>query len=49
MIAAKVTATLDLDAQRKQMEGQLKQSIIYTALAGMRKAANITDKRSKFL
>lgn len=49
MIAAKVATVLDLDGQRKQIEGQLKQSVIYTALNGLRKAANITDKRSKYL
>jgi peptidyl-prolyl cis-trans isomerase D len=34
---------------KKQMEGQIKQSIIYSAINGLHKAATITDKRSKFL
>ncbi|MES2774100.1 MAG: peptidylprolyl isomerase [Bacteroidota bacterium] len=50
MIGAKmVAAAVSIDEQRKQMEGQLKQSMINTAIIGFRKAANITDKRSKFL
>jgi peptidyl-prolyl cis-trans isomerase D len=38
-----------IDAVQKQMEGQMKQSLGYTAISGLRKAANIKDNRSKFL
>lgn len=38
-----------IDAVQKQMEGQMKSNLGYTALSGLRKAANIKDYRSKFL
>ena len=50
MIGAKASATvMGIDEQRKQMETQMKQSMAYSAMGGLRKAANIKDKRSKFL
>jgi peptidyl-prolyl cis-trans isomerase D len=49
MVGAKVSVAPGIDEQRKQMEQQLKQSVAYTAISALRKAANIKDKRSKFL
>ncbi|MEO7312051.1 MAG: peptidylprolyl isomerase [Chitinophagaceae bacterium] len=50
MIGAKVPATpTNVEEQKKQMESQMKQSIAYSAISGLRKAANIKDKRSTFL
>ena len=49
MVGAKVSVTAGIDEQRKQMEQQLKQSVAYTAISALRKAANIKDKRSTFL
>jgi len=50
MIGAKAAAEAgSLDEQRRQMEGQLKQSMGYSAITGLHKAANIKDNRSKFL
>ncbi len=49
MVGAKVSMAAGIDEQRKQMEQQLKQSVSYTAISALRKAANIKDKRSKFL
>lgn len=48
MIAAKA-GIQTVEVIRKQMEGQIKQSLGSTALNGLRKAANIKDYRSKFL
>lgn len=49
MIGAKVAVAPSIEEQRKQIESQLKQSIAYSAISGLRHAANIKDKRSKFL
>lgn len=47
-IAAKQGGQI-VDEVKKQMEGQIKSNLGYTALSGLRKAANIKDNRSKFL
>jgi len=49
MIGAKTSVAMSVDEQRKQMESQLKQSMVYATISGLRKAANITDNRSKIL
>lgn len=38
-----------IDAIKKQLESQTKSNLVYTAISGLRKAANIKDNRSKFL
>ncbi len=49
MVGAKVSVGTGIEEQRKQMEQQIKQSATNTAIIALRKAANIKDKRSKFL
>jgi peptidyl-prolyl cis-trans isomerase D len=48
MIAARA-GEVNADETKTQMEGQLKQSVGYSAISALRKAAKIKDDRSKYL